>query len=310
MTLDKYMPMLCKTGKSMAAVANSDYILEEKLDGIRCIAYCTTSRHVLINRSGIDITERFPEVVLPKQWCVLDGELCCYGDDGYTDFQSIQHRMHRKANIQATAEQHPAVFVAFDCLEYVGLCLHDRLYTGRSNVTRIIVTDHMLHTIQRWPATLLTQEWLDALCASGAEGVIAKLVTSRYAPGFRSSHWLKFKGTHTGTYEVLGATYGEGKRTDVIGALVIGRTVDGITTYYGRVGTGFDDQELVKLTNILAHLADMRLTGYDIKELNGAKFAIMPETLYVKVKYQELTSHGVPRFPVYAGLCNDRGVLA
>lgn len=320
--LTKYAPMLAKTGKSMAAVANKDYILEEKLDGIRCIAYCTTSSHMLINRSGVDITNRFPEVMLPKQWCVLDGELCCYSESSHSDFQAIQTRMHRKLDIQQVSEQHPAVFVAFDCLEYKGFNTWATPYNVRSSYTETIVKHHLMHSIQKYDATLLTQAWLDALCANGAEGVIAKLITSRYAPGLRSNYWFKFKGTHTATYEVLGATYGTGKRESYIGALLIGHTDESrVTTYLGKVGTGFDDATLRSLSYKLYDLSvkpgDPTLRSYvgtwpkfPTSVRQELMYILAPQSVYAKVKYRELTSHGVPRFPVYVGLDYTKGVLA
>jgi len=319
--MTKYSPMLCKTGKDMTLVAKGDYILEEKLDGIRCIAYCTTLGHTLINRNGIDITRRFPEIVLPKQDVVLDGELCCFDTTGYSDFQLIQTRANRLTDIAKAAEARPSVFVVFDCLELKSKSCLQMPYNARTGLLYnvIMMQDIPIRRPYFWLGSVLNKGWLASECAKGLEGIIAKQMYSMYAPGLRSSHWLKFKSMRIATYEVLGATYGEGKREDSIGALLIGLTDNGVTRYVGKVGTGFDDQELDKLDVLLASLRlresyteDWRFEwiGFSGSVAGETRYFLHASTLYCKVKYQELTSKGAPRFPVYMGLDYTKGVLS
>lgn len=317
--MTKYEPMLCKTGndKLMVQVAQGNYFLEEKLDGIRCIAYCTAQGTTLINRSGVDVTKRFPEVKTPKQAVVLDGELCCYTQSGYTDFQLIQTRANRITDIANAAAKQPAVFVPFDMLEYNGMSILDHDNNRRSIATRNLAHDWGLHLPKLWASDVLTEPWLDAQCNNGLEGVIAKLRTSKYAPGMRSSHWLKFKGWRTQEYEVLGATYGTGKRDDWIGALLIGYSDETNRTFYvGKVGTGFSDQDLSYFNVMLANMAMRDLGSYNpwiglsAGDLADAKYIIPSQKVYIKVKYQELTSHGTPRFPVYVGINRNKGVFS
>ena len=56
-------PMLAETGK-VSALDHKDWLFEQKLDGVRCIAHLTPTleRTALQSRSGQDITQKFPEL--------------------------------------------------------------------------------------------------------------------------------------------------------------------------------------------------------------------------------------------------------
>src|SRR5439155_492330 len=72
----------------------------------------------IINRSGRDVTHRFPEITKVDD-AVLIGELCVFGPDGLTLFNKIQERNTDDADkIRLIAMQTPAFFMVFDMLEY------------------------------------------------------------------------------------------------------------------------------------------------------------------------------------------------
>ena len=85
-------PMLAETGKA-TDLDRKDWIYEQKLDGVRCIAILD-SQTKLQARSGSAITPKFPELAeLHKQVskpCILDGEIIGM------DFNAIQHRIHQE----------------------------------------------------------------------------------------------------------------------------------------------------------------------------------------------------------------------
>ena len=63
---------------------------------------------------------------------------------------------------------------------------------------------------------------LDATREQGLEGVVAKRLDSHYEPGRRSGAWLKIKNTLRQELVIGGWVPGEGRRSDRIGALLMG----------------------------------------------------------------------------------------
>ena len=76
----------------------------------------------IINRSGRDITNRFPEITKVNGPAVLLGELIIPDEQGLGDFSGgIQTRnTDDEMKIRALSQQRPAMFVAFDILEVAG----------------------------------------------------------------------------------------------------------------------------------------------------------------------------------------------
>ncbi len=106
------------------------------------------------------------------------------------------------------------------------------------------------------------QALLDRACADGWEGLIAKRADSLYRSG-RSPDWRKLKCSASQELVVGGWTDPAGSRIG-LGALLVGYyDDDGQLQYAGKVGTGFDDKELVELHGRLVagddrHLAVLR----------------------------------------------------
>jgi bifunctional non-homologous end joining protein LigD len=98
---------------------------------------------------------------------------------------------------------------------------------------------------------------LDASARQGLEGVVAKRLDSRYAPGQRSSSWIKVKNKQRVNL-VVGGWLPEKERADQLGALLVGYFDEqGGFRYAGRVGTGWNAKERARLQR-LAPLARER----------------------------------------------------
>ena len=88
---------------------------------------------------------------------------------------------------------------------------------------------------------------LEASADQGLEGVVAKRLDSRYAPGQRSSAWIKVKNKQR-TELVIGGWLPEKERPERLGALLVGyHDEEGTFRYAGRVGTGWDAKERARL---------------------------------------------------------------
>jgi bifunctional non-homologous end joining protein LigD len=140
----------------------------------------------------------------------------------------------------------------------------------------------------------------------GFEGVVAKRIGSRYHPGKRTGDWRKIKLLNRQDCVIIGWTPGEGRRTDVFGALLLGAYDDGNLRWTGQVGTGFTDRMLEDLMRRLEPLrrTDPPIDDPELRKVKGARF-VEPQ-LVCEVEYLEMTSAGKLRAPSYKGLRPDK----
>src|SRR5258708_3046239 len=110
---------------------------EMKWDGIRVLATIDGGRVRLVNRNGVDISHRYPELralglAMGSTEAVLDGELVIF-DGPRPDFQLIQRRMHvdGERDIRRLSTELPAVLVIFDVLWLDGHSPMPLPYSGR-----------------------------------------------------------------------------------------------------------------------------------------------------------------------------------
>src|SRR5205807_7436356 len=108
----------------------------------------------------------------------------------------------------------------------------------------------------------------------GYEGVVAKRLASRYHPGKRTSEWRKIKLLNRQDCVIIGWTPGEGRRTDVFGALLLGAYDGGNLRWTGQVGTGFTDRMLEDLMRRLEPLrrTDPPIDDPELRKMKGARF--------------------------------------
>ena len=169
----------------------SGWAWEMKWDGVRCLATVEGGRVRLANRSGGDITRRYPEIralgeSLGSTEVVLDGELVVF-DGSRPDFQLMQRRMHveNEREIRRLAAELPAVFVIFDLLWLDGHSTMPLPYTERRRLLLGLELSGPAwqtppHEVGDGAATIAVTEQF------GLEGVVAKRLDSPYEPGRRS----------------------------------------------------------------------------------------------------------------------------
>lgn len=280
-----------------SVTVGTGYLIEPKLDGIRCLVLYDGFTVRMFNRQLLEITHRFPEVAIrpAARNCILDGELICHGGKTRSDFQIMQRRANRELDVDAAAAEHPASYVAFDILNLndYNLCKHSQILR-RVSLKDTLPAHQVIDVID--PASLAKLQ-----DGSVGEGVVLKHVAGEYKPGLRSSDWLKVKWEKTETFLVGGLTIGKGKRRDTFGALLVGRYDDtGDFVFMGEVGTGFNNDELINLHDWFfkrkskANPFSTSMSGDSV-----VKFYVEP-TYAIQVKFQEFTDAGKLRFPRYA----------
>ena len=279
------------------------YAFQRKLDGTRCAVVIDGGDVTLIGRGEKQdrqfsvetdrgwqtrYNHQFPEIVRAfeaiaggMKRTVIDGEIVCLDPKTKEPtFSLVQRRMNRVDNVDEVAKECPAVFRAFDILEYDGYGLTEKTLNDRWEQLRLFLTNDMV--IQLEPLMLTKEDksdlWNEVLHTK-QEGVMVKDLHSTYVGG-RSSSWLKVKRIDTFDVVVTGWVSGTGKRageaTNVLGSDISVRGPDGkpLETFgalrcavyrfsplvgtvhmvdVGEVGGGFTNEALVEITlNYLA----------------------------------------------------------
>jgi bifunctional non-homologous end joining protein LigD len=302
-------PMLCQTAD--AAFSSHDWIYELKYDGFRMLAYGGAGQARLRYRSGLDPTDRYPEITsavraLPIHELVLDGEVVALDAEGKPDFHKLSFRgqMHRASAIQRSALVAPVTYIVFDLLAAGGHDLRGLPLVERKAILQRILPNlgplRFSEHIERHGEALLAQ-----VVARGMEGVVAKKASSPYRSK-RSPDWLKMKKDPEADFAVCGYTPPKGTRTG-LGALHLCVRVDSRWVWAGKVGSGFDDKLLAELTRELSAKPRWKPT-FPRPEGSGDALWIEPE-LVVQVRYREWPEDSSLRFPVFERLRRDKSPL-
>ncbi len=306
----KIVPMLARAGSLPAD--DSDWAFEIKWDGVRAIAYSEPGELRLESRNLNDITDSYPEVfgvnaALGSHSAVLDGELVAFDHDGRPSFAVLQQRMHTASRAQARrlAKGTPVTYVIFDLLWLDGHSLMREPYSERRRQLAALALNG---ASWQTPDHVVGQgaQLLAASAERHLEGVVAKRLESIYQPGVRSRDWVKVKTLARQEFVVGGWMPGKGKRRQSIGALLLGvYEAGGVLRYVGRVGSGFDEGDLQRLSRLLAPLERPTSPfGAGEKPPRGAVFC--EPRLVVEVQFTSWTSAGSLRHPVYKGLREDK----
>jgi DNA ligase D-like protein (predicted ligase) len=277
-----------------------DWIVERKLDGVRCLAFRDGGSVILESRNRLSLNERYADIAaaLDDQSCtrfVVDGEVVGISG-GRSSFEALQRRGHdRRVKI---------AFYVFDLLWLDGTDLRERPLRERKAALRDAL--RFGDGTVRWTPYRRAHEGerlLTEACRSGWEGLIAKRADSPYT-GKRSRDWLKWKCSAEQELVIGGYTAPRGTRED-FGALLVGHYDGDVLSYAGKVGTGFDAHELSTLGQRMAALErpDSPFGAGDPPS-RGTTW-VQPE-LVAQVAFSEWTRDGRLRHPRYLGLRDDK----
>jgi bifunctional non-homologous end joining protein LigD len=307
---EQIAPMLARGGE--VPRESEGWAYEIKWDGVRAIAYCQPGRLRVQSRNLLDITARYPELgalktALSSHSAILDGELVVLGADGRPDFQALQRRAHADTPAQAKRLQTraTATYEIFDLLWLDGHSLMELPYRERRKRLDALKLEGRGLQVPAY-FTGDGHAVLEASTEQGLEGIVAKGLDSTYQPGQRTSAWVKVKNHRTQEVVIGGWTPGSGRRSDRVGALLMGvYEADGALRYCGRVGSGFSEAELDRLGRELAKRAreSSPFAPGETAPPRGSHFC-EPE-LVAEVRFTEWTRSGNLRHPVYKGLRED-----
>jgi bifunctional non-homologous end joining protein LigD len=280
----------------IGVLRTGNWLYERKVDGLRCLAVRNGSELELWSRNHLSFNRRFPGLAaalaaLPIDNFALDGEIAAFDGDR-TSF----------ARLQSGPADTLVRFCAFDLVHLLGrdttiIPLQDRIalleQALEGSCEPILVPERIVGD----PVELLRRA-----CDLGWEGLVAKRADSRYRSG-RSPDWRKLKCTARQDLVVGGWTDSSGSRSG-LGALMVGYYDDeGKLQYAGRVGSGFDERELVALRGRLTALATEQAPFAEPETVKGAHW-VKPH-LVAEVEFSEWTPEGKLRHPRYLGLRSD-----
>jgi bifunctional non-homologous end joining protein LigD len=298
-------PMLATLSKDV--FSDPAWIYEVKLDGQRSLLFRTGRSVRLMTRNQKDRTSHYPELFDAVQRTaaadlIADGEIVAF-DGARTSFSRLQDRM---GNPRPSAHQMQAVpvrMVLFDLLWLQGYDLTALPLTARKQVLRHAVAfDDVLRFSDHIEAD--GEPAYRSACERGLEGLVAKRSDSVYASG-RSTDWLKFKCASEQEFVVVGWTDPKGSRSG-IGALLIGYHDGPELRFAGKVGTGFGQVELARLSGLLRTMERdsppvTNALGLPRKGVHWVR----PE-LVAQVAFSEWTDDGKLRHPRYLGPRDDK----
>lgn len=181
---------------------------EPKWDGWRCLLARDEQGVRLWSRRGTELTAHFPELVaaataqLPER-CVVDGEIIIINGDRL-DYTRLAGRLSDVSRAPTLARESPATLLVFDLLQLDEHPLLDLGWQVRRELLEQ-VGEQLEAPLLLSPVTRdeeLAQDWFAQFEGAGLDGVVAKPVTGRYAPGERG--WLKIKHRRTADVVVAG----------------------------------------------------------------------------------------------------------
>ena len=310
--LRDFEPMYASIGTS---TPGAGWTFEPKYDGVRVLAFVTDDEVMLVTRNGKDKSAQFPEIVealrklaaKKKKDFVVDGEIVALINGEPGRFQELQSRMHVKESTMIARHRTstPAALVLFDVL-YAGTDVlirepwHKRRARllkefGKSTSKEIRITESIEGDGDKMLKLAKKQGW---------EGIIAKRVDSFYELGHRSRHWIKLKIEFRQEFVVGGYTEPRNSRQH-IGALLLGYFDRGRFIYVGHTGGGFTGAGLAEMYRRLAPLEQSKSPFEETPKTNERAHWVKPEVV-VEVKFNEWTSDGKLRQPIYLGTRDDK----
>lgn len=278
------------------------WLFERKFDGERCLAYRRGEEVRLLSRRHQRLNETYPELVaaLRQQQVddfIVDGEVVAF-EGTATSFARLQRRMHRTGPDAARRTGVAVHYYLFDLLYLHGhltlkLPLRDRKALLREALD---FRDPLRFSTHR---NTVGEAYFQQACERGWEGVIAKRAESPYLQR-RSRYWLKIKCQQEEAFVVGGYTDPQRTRTG-FGALLLGRRHAGELVYAGKVGTGFSEEELRRISSQLVPLERKQSPFQRGNPPRRGVHWVAPK-LVAHVGFSEGTKEGLLRHPRFLRL--------
>ena len=243
-TIQVFGCMLARDGAKEEKRLVGDVIIENKYDGVRCIAIVQNNSATLYSRNG-KVFPNFPHIekALSKPEfnnMVFDGEIMS------DNFQALMKQVYRKTNVD-TSDAYLALFDVLDLSEFnAGAGKYNTL--ERKTILENLKFEECIREVDWTRCNLDTEQGQKIFkdmnktaIAEGYEGLMVKPIDAIYQCK-RSPAWLKIKPIIEVTLTVMEVEEGQGKFEGTTGALVCEGVDDGVHIKV-NVGSGLSDDQ-------------------------------------------------------------------
>ena len=279
---------------------------EIKFDGYRALIAIAGDKVTVWTRNQKDWTDKFGPLVeaiasLDLPPALIDGEIVALDKDGNPDFSTLQSVLKRGHGSQGPKDR--LAFFAFDLLEVDGEDL-----TGHSNIERKEHLEALLRDAE--PPIHVANHIIGAgeklyaqMCKAGQEGIIAKRIDAPYRHS-RTKSWVKVKCIQRQEFIIVGWSESSAKARPFASLLLATKDGDELI-YRGKVGTGFDSDDLDRLGSKLDRL-ERKTPPLEVPKADARKAHWVTPNLVAEVAYAELTAEGRVRHGSFLGLRQDK----
>ena len=308
------------------------FIAEYKLDGERLQIHKIGDKVILFSRRLLDVSDQYPDVCqkvresIKTENVIFEGEVVAMDPvyEKMLPFQVLSQR-RRKYDVEEILKEVPVCLFVFDLLKFGDESYVDKPFPERRKKLEEIVEERDELRLVNSVLINSTEELLEFFNKAGEEGnegIMAKSIKddSIYQAGNRGYKWLKLKSLEGGKLKdtidvvLIGAFYGKGRRTGVLGTY-IGAVYDPDTNNFvafTRFFSGLTDELSVSLTNemekyivekkpdnvICEDKPDIWLQPEVVMEITGDEITLSEK--FVTLGYSM-------RFPVYQRLRPEKG---
>jgi len=246
---DFFKPELARLRESPPE--GEQWLHEVKWDGYRILAAIANGEVKLWSRNALPWNERLPDIVqslesLGLHSARLDGELVALDAHGNSDFNGLQKTLSGEAQLSL-------VYVLFDLPYLEGNDLSRVGLLERKQLLEKLLLHGSKHLAFSTHAIGDGQDVFQRATDAELEGIISKRIDSAYRPG-RGDDWFKIKRLESDEFAVVGYTPPKGSRSG-FGSLLLAKPDPQVKSgwiYVGRVGTGFSNEQLKRLSRTIA----------------------------------------------------------
>lgn len=271
--------------------------IEIKYDGFRLGVHKEGNTIKLFSRRLDEVTRQFPELVnaakenIRAKQCIIDGEAIAFDRNtgNPRPFQHLSRRIQRKYDIEKMVKEVPIKLKIFDIIYLNGKSLMDETLDKRWSALKKTIKETKLFRLADHLETkdfAKAEKFYKQALASGQEGAIVKNMDAQYRPGRRVGTWLKVKEILDPLdLVIIGAEWGEGKRANTLGSLILAARHGNKFIPTGRMASGLTDEHLFSITKKLRKL---------ITKEEGKIVEVRPE-IVIEVGYEEIQRS--PKYP-------------
>lgn len=245
-------------------------VSEYKYDGERVQIHKNGDNVTLYSRNLENITSQYPDIVrsavtnIKVNTAIVEGECVAVNPDtgDMLPFQQLMRR-RRKHDINEHIEKFPTNVYLFDALLIDGDDIMNVPLSTRRHILKNSIVENngfkMSHALVSDNIKNI-EAFFESAIQNGCEGLVMKGISTTYQAGARGWSWIKLKRSYQSKMVdpidvvIVGAFIGKGRRSGSYGALLVAVYDQERDTFptISKLGTGFTDEELSKLPEMLA----------------------------------------------------------